>query len=266
MNRPAALFVCALAALLLTPAAASAQTRIDLSAGIKGGVAMSAHKEVPDLTFEQASRFNSNTGDDAGFYNGFGAGAGFGLMLEARAWEVFGLETGLYYRQDDSTGWSDKTINGVDRGRVYLDQDTTALHIPVLLKVNAPTETIKPFLGLGLQFVIQQTSSIDYRGERENPNDATVDNFAANLNERNRIETSSYTMLQLTTGIEIDLGYIRIPVELRAGYNLGFDDSFEARVEAEQQPDGSYEFVYDGAYIGHFGVYTGVAYDWDLTL
>jgi hypothetical protein len=244
---------------------AEAQTRVDLSVGLKAGVEMSATSEVPELSLSQQIQYLQPI-DDSGFFPGFGIGPGFGLAVEARFWEVVGLESGIYYMSDNITGWEDKTINGVDRGRVIMEQESSALHIPLLLKGVAMTDVVRPFLGFGLEFVIQQTSSLEYRAERENPNDATIDQFADIYEARNRIATSTYTLLQLTTGVEIDLGYIRIPIELRAGYNLGWDDSFEARVEVEEQSPGAYTFTSNGENLAHFGFFTGVLYDYDFVL
>lgn len=193
-------------------------------------------------------------------------GAGFGLTLEARAWHVLGLETGFYYMMDNATGWEDKKVNGINAGRVFRNQETTALHVPLLLKATANTETIKPFLGLGFEFVMQQSSSEGYRSEPGDPRVVGIEQYPAMFRQRNDITTSTYTLLQLTTGIEIKVGYLRIPVEIRAGYNLGWDSSFDARVDPQKQSNGSYKFLYNGEYMTHFGVFTGVVYDYDFMM
>lgn len=267
MNRSRLLFfVCFIAATFAFVGTASAQsggkTRVDLSVGIKGGAAMSAVTEVPELTPEQVMEYNART-DDSGFFGAFGVGPGVGLSLEARFWEVVGLETGFYYSLDHASGWLDKEDDQTNTnfGRINSDQETSAFHIPLLVKVNANTEVIKPFFGLGFEFVLQQDSEISYRTD-----DAPVQPFVDEYERRNRIEPSNYTLLQLTTGIEIDLGDFRIPVEIRAGYNLGWDETFRARVDPQEQPDGEYEFVYNGEYLGNFGFFTGLMYDFDLML
>jgi hypothetical protein len=237
------------------------KTRLDLSIGLKGGVAMSAASEVPELTPQQQGQYQ--TFDDSGIFGAFGVGPGIGLALEARIIEMIGLETGFYYTLDDATGWLDKNDanSNANFGRIFSDQETSALHIPLLFKINAKTETVKPFLGLGFEFVLQQDSSLSYRTD-----DAPVQPFVDAYEGRNTITTSNYTLFQLTTGIEVDLGDIRIPIEIRGGYNLGFDDRFAERIDAEQRADGSYEFVYNGEYQGHFGFFVGVMYDYDLYL
>jgi hypothetical protein len=237
------------------------KTRIDLSVGLKGGVAMSAASEVPDLTPQQQGQYR--TFDDSGIFGAFGVGAGVGLSLEARIIELIGLETGFYYTQDDATGWLDKNDanSNANFGRIFSDQETSALHIPLLFKINASTDTVKPFLGLGFEFVLQQDSSISYRTD-----DPPVQPFVDAYGARNTITPSNYTLFQLTTGIEIDLGDIRVPIEIRGGYNLGFDDRFSERFDPEERPDGSNEFVYNGEYQGHFGFFVGVMYDYELYL
>lgn len=237
---------------------------IDILVGVKGGAEMTATSEVPKLTLQQQLKYGQPV-DDTGFYPGFGVGPGVGLTLEVRLWKVLGLESGLYYMADDVTGWNDKKVNNVERGRVIMEQTTSALHVPLLLKGVINTQGIQPFLGIGLEFVFQQGNSLAYRTERKNPNDWTIDQFGTIFEARNRISTSDYTLFQLTTGVEIDLDYVRIPIEIRAGYHLGWDDGFDQRISATQDgPNGSYVFTSNGASLAHFGFFTGVVYDFDL--
>ncbi|AWV91128.1 hypothetical protein DN745_18060 [Bradymonas sediminis] len=244
---------------------AAAQMPVDLLVGIKGGVAGTATSEVPKLSNRQQIQYAQPT-DDSGFYPGFGIGPGVGLSLEARILGVLGLESGVYYMGDNLTGWQDKSVNSIPRGRVTMEHQVSALHVPVLLKAVAPSAGLKPFLGLGLEFVFQQSSSLEYRTERENSNDPTIDQYGPLFSERNRVSTASYMMLQLTTGVEIDLGVVRVPVELRAGYNLGWDDSFDARVKVESGGSTGHTFTSNGENMAHFGIFTGVVYDYDFLL
>jgi hypothetical protein len=245
--------VAALAVFFLA-SEALAQTPVDVLVGAKSGVSMPAGSEVPDYR-------NS----DSGYYPSFGAGAAFGMALEVRGWDVVGLETGLHYSLDNATGWSDKTVDCYDLGRVFMDQETSALHIPLLLKAVAKTTTIRPFIGFGLEFVIQQSSDVSYRSEQDSQNVQGIEGYENHFSGRNRIATSSYKLLQLTAGTEVDLGELRVPIEVRAGYNLDHGDGFDDRVEIEQS-DGSQRFVYNGEYKGHFGVFVGVLYAFDFVL
>lgn len=241
---------------------AAAQVPMDILVGIKGGVAGTATSEVPKLSAADQARY-AQPSDDTGFYPGFGIGPGVGLSLEARLLGMVGLESGIYYMGDNLTGWQDKSVNGIDRGRVTMEHEVTALHVPLLIKGVIPTPGLKPFLSLGVEFVFQQSSSLEYRTERDNDNDATIDQYGPIFNTRNNVATANYTMLQLTTGVEIDLGVVRVPIEIRAGYNLGWDDSFDARVDAEGVgPDA--RFTSNGENLAHFGIFTGVVYDYEL--
>lgn len=261
------LIICS-AAFLLTAAglaqSGSAQDLpLDILVGAKGGVEMSATTGVDKLSPQQQLQYSAPT-DDSGFYPGFGYGPGFGLSLEVRLLNMVGLESGAYYMVDNVTGWNDKSVNQVPRGRVTSEQETSALHIPLLLKGVLPTGALKPFLGVGVEFVRQLDSSLEYRTERQIPQDMTIDQYGTLYNARNSIETSNYTLLQLSTGVEIDLGYLRVPIEIRAGYQLGMDDAFDERVRTES--DGGHKFIYNGASLGHFGFFTGVIYDFDFLL
>lgn len=244
---------------------AAAQVPFDLLVGIKGGVTGTATSEVPKLSQAQQIQYRQPI-DDTGFYPGFGIGPGVGLSVEARLLGMIGLESGLYYMGDNLTGWQDKSVNGVERGRVTMEHEVSALHVPLLIKGVVPTAGIKPFLALGVEFIFQQSSSLEYRTERERDNDATIDQYGPIFNARNHTTEASYMMLQLTTGVEIDLGIVRVPVEVRAGYNLGWDDSFDARVTAEPGGSAAYTFTSNGENLAHFGIFTGVVYDYDLLL
>src|SRR5690554_3384877 len=260
--------VCASAFLLTIFGAmgsATAQVPFDLLVGIKGGVTGSATSEVPKLSQAQQIQYRQPT-DDTGFYPGFGIGPGVGLSVEARLLGMIGLETGLYYMGDHLTGWQDKSVNGVEQGRVTMEHEVSALHVPLLIKGVVPTAGIKPFLGLGVEFVFQQSSSLEYRSDSKGANGNWVADHAEIFNTRNHTTEASYVMLQLTTGVEIDLGIVRVPIEIRAGYNLGWDDSFDARVEAEAGGPTAYTFTSNGENMAHFGIFTGVVYDYDLLL
>ncbi|MGM0559217.1 MAG: outer membrane beta-barrel protein [Myxococcota bacterium] len=270
-------FVVFLLAAMAFPATAFAQDDFPLtiSVGLKGGVNMQGGAEVPDLTPEQMREYNLNTSypqsEDSGVYGHFGAGPAVGGFLEVRILEMLGLETGLFWAQDNATGWEDKLVNGQEQGRVSHDLEVTALHIPLLFKANVKSETIKPFVGIGPEFVIQQSSSITYRAD----NDASqypqrfVDgrNGQPGFDERIKTETSNYVLLQLNFGMEVDLGEVRIPFEIRTGFNPGFGgDDFDERMSAEPREDGFFDFVYDSKYLGHVGIYTGIAYDFEMNL
>src|SRR5690554_6125186 len=150
---------------------AAAQVPFDLLVGVKGGVTGTATSEVPKLSRAQQAQYGQTPLDDTGFYPGFGIGPGVGLSVEARLLGMIGLETGLYYMGDHLTGWQDKSVNGVEQGRVTMEHEVSALHVPLLIKGVVPTAGIKPFLALGVEFVFQQSSSLKYRTEREHDND-----------------------------------------------------------------------------------------------
>jgi hypothetical protein len=233
---------------------------LQIGVGLKGGINGSAVDRVPKehtYELENGTRYPvANTE----LYPMFGIGGTFGLMTDVRFEDIIGLETGLHLSYDNGSGFEDKTVNGEDVARIYQEQRTTAFHIPLLLKVNVSGETVKPFLGLGVEFVIQTDSSLEYRQEERGGR------YISPVFDKNEIEPSTYTLFQVTMGLEFDLGPVRIPIELRGGYNLGFDPGASSRVRPEGTNQANATFVYDGQYQGHFGVFTGVTYDFDLTL
>lgn len=256
--------------------APSAGVPMTVSFGIKGGVNMQGGAEVPDLSAEQRSEYNlDNTkqSEDSGIYDHFGAGPAVGGFAEVRFYDVVGLEFGLFFAQDNATGWEDKLINSQEQGRVSHDLNVNALHMPVLFKAAVDNETIKPFVALGPEFVFQQSSEIEYRFTEDTQSGYTRSfvegtNSQPGFEERIVTDTSNYVLLQFNFGMEVDLGEVRIPFEIRTGFNPSFGgDSFNDRMDAEEREgDQFFNFVYDSKYLGHVGIYTGIAYDFDLTL
>jgi hypothetical protein len=134
--------------------------------------------------------------------------------------------------------------------------------VPLSVKFSLTKKDIRPVFGLGLEFVIQQNSSLTYENDEavQDPSDPN----RPLPSERNEIEPSNYTMFMFTGGVEFDVGPVTIPVELRVGYNLGWDNTFTERVRVENPGADDETFVYDGKYLGHAGIFTGVQYRWDF--
>ena len=283
------------AALLVLPSFASAQDKkipMMISTGIKGGVMMQGATETEDLSIQQQADYNllfqqggqdvtTPQSEDTGIYGQFGAGPAIGGFVEFRVLELVGTELGLYWSQDNTTGWEDKSIEGVDQGRVYHDLKVGALHVPLLAKVAGKKGPIKPFFGFGAEFVFQTKAEIDYRADPDS-NSGHTENFVdgatyntddgrvtiPGFDDRIEAEPQNYVVLQTTFGIEIDLGEVRIPVEIRAGWNPSYGKKdFDERMETERRDDDQFfNFIYQAAPLGHVGIFTGVAYDFGWTI
>lgn len=140
-----------------------------------------------------------------------GIGGGGGVSIQGLFRDIVGLETGLLYVS--ASGAGDISFPG----GFSVDQDLSSseLHIPLLLKLQAPLDSAKPYLGLGATFVIQTAAEF------------TVDQeFLVNSIDTS-VETLSYTMLTAAIGVAIDLDVVRIPVEFRANYQSLDDDPLE---------------------------------------
>lgn len=233
--------------------------RLDISAGVKGGLNGAWALEVPENAMY---RINSET---KSYYPMFGLGGDFGLSVDARALGIVGLETGVKLSFDNAQGYNE--LNDAGSGqllvRINQEQKTTSMRFPVLLKLSAPDGVVRPTLGLGIEFAAQTDSSITYSVDEINATEP--ESVTQRREERNQIEASNYKLATLTLGIEIDMGPVKVPIELRAQYNLDYGgESFEDRVRVEQPDGGQAIYYYDGAYQGHFGVTIGVLYDHEL--
>lgn len=239
---------------------------LQLSAGLKGGLNGVAGYGLPDnaqITGTDGTIYTFNRPE---YYGHFGLSGSGGAALEIRAMDFVGLEFGFYYAQDNANGYVDKNDANTGRTltRIESHQTTTAYHIPIMLKLNVPSSVVRPFLGLGLGFVRQIDSDLEYT---EDPQAGRLGPGELDrLNRRNQIETSNYMNFLFSLGIEVVAGPVRIPIELRGGYNLGYDRT-NADSRAYVDSDGSgQQIVYNGQYMGHFQIFTGVLYEFDLLL
>lgn len=249
--------MCLALLLFAIPADASA-FGLTLSGGVKGGLSGSAVRGVPEGDpFDLDGMEHPGLAQGPDIYPMFGLGGGVGGFIEVRALDIVGLEFGVFQSWDNGDGWEDKNdSNGRNIGRVNQEQRSRALHIPIMIKASVPTTMVRPTFGLGLELVNQQQSTLTYRAD-------VFD--TSSLNTRYTIVPSKYALLAFSFALEIDLGSIRIPIELRAGYNTGFKKDLRERAEASGQYNLP-SFEYDGKYEGHFGLFTGIIYQYDLVL
>lgn len=247
----------ALAGVFSAPAKADAFL-LTFSGGLKGGLTGSAAQGAGKQDSIQAIHGGEYILTPNGLYPMVGVGGAFGLVLEARAMDFIAIETGFYYSRDNGSGWNDFLDGGGNKlTRIHQEQATTAYHIPLLLKGSIPGPLLRPFLGVGIEFIRQSSSELTYTEE-------TNTTLAAQLQARNTIVTSNYSVLLATLGMDIKLGPVRIPIEIRAGYNLGFEKNLNKRATYEAGNPG--KLTYNGKYQGHVGLFTGFLYDFDLLL
>lgn len=249
------LFAFATLLALFVPANTSAFD-FQIAGGVKGGMNGSAVRGVPEGDPYEINGVTYQEYQGPDIYPMFGLGGGLGGFLELRIIDIVGLEFGVHHSWDNGTGWEDKnTGGGANIGRVYQEQRTRALHIPLMLKASVPG-MVRPTFGLGVEFVSQKSTEYSYRSGEFN---------VSSLNTRYSAKTSNYPLLAFSFGLEVDLGQIRIPIELRGGYNTGFRKDLDERATASGNP-GLPSFEYDGEYEGHFALYTGIMYQFDLEL
>lgn len=234
--------------------------RLDIGIGVKGGLTGAWALEVPE---NAATSFND---ESKSYYAAFGLGGDVGLMVDARALGIVGIETGLRFSFDNAEGFNELKNGSTDKilFKINQEQRTTSMRIPLLLKLSTANGTVRPTFSFGLEFVRQLDSSISYDVDEVTEIESESD--TTRREERNQIETSNYKLLSGAFGIEVDLGPVKIPIELRAQYNLDYGgESFDDRVRLEGTGSDAV-YYYNGAYQGHFGVNIGLIYDLGLFL
>ena len=235
---------------------------LEIGVGIKGGMNGSWATEVPEQ-----SRIRSGNQEyvvDPEYYPLFGLGGDFGLSVDIRAWGLIALETGFKVSFDNGKGWNDKKQAGSDTviTRINQEQSTLSYRIPLMLKLSGTSGLVRPYLSLGAEFVIQSENNIEYTEEKRAGQLAPGE--LERLQQRNQIDPSSYVGLGGALGLEIDLGFLRIPIELRGLYNVNYGESFDERVKVEGDNPNAWVFRYNGMYQGHFGFSIGILYNHTL--
>lgn len=211
------LFATAAAA---SPASAGEDAELfTLGAGLIGVAGGNFMSKPSDKTWE-----GTNYAVDV--YPGFAGGAfGGGLMIDARFYDVVGLEIDLIQSSDEGSGTL--TINNVDHD-ITIGQ--SALHVPVLLKATLPAGLVSPSIFVGPEFVFVGDATASAVLEY----DAGQKFYARN---------SNYTALAFGIGFEFNLPTpvvdLRIPLTLRGSYNGGVSDKLSERMglaDPDQSP------------------------------
>jgi hypothetical protein len=252
--RRAALIIVALLAFAV-PSQADAFL-LQFGGGIKGGLNGSVANGVDEgsaLRFDDGNSYTLQQGPE--LYPMFGIGGAIGMHAEVRALDIIGIETGLHVSFDNGNGWEDKNVNGVRVGRINQEQRTTSLRVPLILKASIPG-FVRPTFGLGAEFVFQQSSELTYSSSAFD---------TTSYDQTYTVSESNYTLLMLTLGLEIDVDPMRIPIELRLGYNPSFSGDPDGRAEGNGSPNsGAFQIDYKGQYQAHFALMTGIIYDFDI--
>lgn len=260
----ALLLAVAFSGLTVETASAEEGFPLQIAGGIKGGMA-----GVAGYGFDNPSIFildGVNRSVMPEYYGHFGTGGLGGLSLEVRILEFVGLEFGLFYGQTRAKGYVDKNDarTGQTLTRLTSETVTRGLQIPILLKFNVPAPIVRPFLGLGVEFVVQNDSEIEYGQE---PRVGVVSESDMNrIRRQNSVRPVNYPLLAFNLGVEIVAGPVRIPIEIRGGYAPGYSRDINQRAEYLGREGSEDRIGYDTMYMGHFGIFTGVLYEFDLLL
>jgi hypothetical protein len=148
-------------------------------------------------------------------YPGFaGMTAGGGLMIDARFIKLLGVELDVFRTSDKGSG--DLSINNY---KFHITLGQSAWHVPVLAKLVVPAPIVAPEFFVGPEFVFPGSGSLEVDKPGLPPMKATADN---------------YTMIAFGAGLEIKLPLpaidLRIPFQLRGGYNPGVSSKLSERI------------------------------------
>ena len=146
-------------------------------------------------------------------YSGFaGVGGGGGIGISAMWRGIIGLELMVFGSNEPAEATLTPTNSAV---KAELSVEQTALHVPLVLKIAAPTDSVRPQAFVGFDFVF--------------PGDPTLS--TRNLGGIALIKADSYTALRFGFGLEFLLPIegidMRIPLNFAGNYNYGLSDNLE---------------------------------------
>lgn len=184
---------------------------------------------------------------DTSYPGFFGGSYGGGIMVDARAIRIIGLEVDFLRTSDFGNG--DYNLAG---NPFVIKIGQSAWQMPVLLKAVLPFGVFRPFIGFGPTFVF--------------PGDATAtvtSSGSATLQTKVEATASSYTLLTGVLGGEVHLPIpavdLRIPISLRYGYNTGTSDKITDRRDATTSGNAITGVKYKSEWQHHGSANVGVA-------
>ncbi len=257
MNRLALLTVCCLA----TPALAQVD---DGQANWDPGEEKIRHVEVGVTLMgmvngsflDEPSEADKMTDGVSGplLYPGFGGvGGGGGLLVNAMWRGIVGLETGAYFALEQGAG----TLNIGGTLEVDYTLGQNAWHVPLLLKVAAPLEVMRPFGYFGVEWAFVSGVAVQERDPDNAAAAALVD-----------AEADDYWLLAFGAGFEfvIPAGVdLRIPLTFRGAWNPSTGDKAEDRMSRVPENCGNAsqpctQFIYNTEWQYQAAVSLGLAY------
>lgn len=150
-----------------------------------------------DEPTEEKKRVPKGIGGSAPYPGFAGVGGGAGLSVVGMWRGIVGLDIGFHVSLDQGHG----DINGF-----RFDLSQTAVHVPILLRIAAPYDRVRPFLFVGPEIVVPLNPKVD------------VESHALTLAG----EADTYLAVAFGLGFDIRLPTdaidIRVPLMLRGSY------------------------------------------------
>ena len=237
-------FSLALFALHAKPAQALDIYGLDLKLGLRGEVGGNWLPNATDLDDRDRVRP----------YDTFvGMGGGFGLAMQVRGFDIIGLELGWLRTFDSATAIV--SVEGVNSVNCPPDQSCPSAevgatlshqadHIPVLLQLSLPSGLARPFINVGLDFVVKRHARSLELEERDtwpenlDPVDDAelIDAWGESVEAQylfsagvNRERDGAYAGIVGGLGVNITIKNFEIPIELRTTWYPIIGESIHER-------------------------------------
>lgn len=153
-----------------------------------------------------------------------GEGGGGGIVGHLLWEDIVGLELGLTFISANASGTYTYILANEELS-VGQELSSDEIHLPILIRGQIPLPYVKPYLALGATLVWQTSTAFSVT----NPRVTTAIPAPS---------TESYPMLTTALGAAVDLGTVRVPIELRAMYQ-NLERNPEARATYDFYSDGS---------------------------
>jgi hypothetical protein len=189
----------------------------ELGVGVLGFVNGSFFSEPAD---EDKVRTSANGTQRLTLYPGFGGvGGGGGLSFTGMWRGIVGLEIGAGYSLDQGKGQLQ-----TNRGETDFTLTQTAWHVPILLRVAAPLDQVRPLGWIGVEWVVPGAPDVEVSGP-----------LVAGLDA----EADTYMTLAFGFGFEFKVyesgpNELRIPFLIRGRWNPSLGTGLDGRVNTDK--------------------------------
>ena len=227
---------------------------IDLRIGVRAGPSLSIISQVAEE-------------DPEPVYPGFfGVGWAVGGALSVDYLSIVGLNIEFIYSRDSATGsveFDDDLGEDSKKETSDFTLEASQMHLPIYVRGQIPAGVARPFVNVGIDLVFNRTDGdmIVEQGGDAPAYDGVCepgvecDPFPQRLYGVEEVDSELFILVGL--GLDIEIGPVDVPIEMRGLIRPGFSDSVNDRTVTV---DGAPQFLYQNEWEYQIQILFGINY------